>query len=662
MPHMTGEELQIDFQPQPRGIAVVTSVPISSIAESGHYSQFQDLIDGYASSFAKVHVFSPSGDQVVKPLKDHRVSWYSGPKWLSQTPGLWWSVMANRREFRDVELVRTFGPRAGVVGRFISKLSHAPHVSSADDLVNNSWHDKTGLRAIPSKLVNKLGVLSANVLSATLDWELDYLSDSGYNKDLLLGSIGLTTDIYTPVGTTDPDRHPVVLWAGPVTGDDSISLIEEAAYATKNMIDNVEFIVVVLGNEADQLKDHIVERDLPITVAVLEEVEPIVDLIERTWACVTVPGRGLPHGLAMFALSAGVPLISIGELDQRHGFENHLNYIGIDAEPDAVAYALQLLRRWTTWSLRIGISGQKLIEYRYSTRSVGIKEGKQLARIARGEELESSTLPKEAKILRTFVSPSEGEIPELFPKPVAAEVDDEADDAPESEDMYSDPGFDLIAAALSDMSASKEIMPPVAGSDSGSEEMGQDAISALFAAANDEDPEIPSEKPVDLSGGDMDQDAISALFAANDPEPEPAPGTGDSVSGDMDQDAISALFAANDPEPEPAADPGGSVSGDMGQDAISALFAENSPTSESEPIEPEQDFVSALIEAKQDSAQTFTTPDAESEGDLPKVNLVNFDVNDGPTDEPYTDDTDLDDVDGDLIATMLESKNEDPAA
>jgi hypothetical protein len=49
---MTQEALQIDFRPQPRGIAVVTSAPISEIADSGHYAAFQDLIDGYASSVA----------------------------------------------------------------------------------------------------------------------------------------------------------------------------------------------------------------------------------------------------------------------------------------------------------------------------------------------------------------------------------------------------------------------------------------------------------------------------------------------------------------------------------------------------------------------------------------------------------------------------------
>jgi hypothetical protein len=621
---MTGEELQIDFQPQPRGIAVVTSAPISSIAESGHYSAFQDLIDGYASSFAKVHVFSPSGGQVVKPLKDHRVSWHSGKKWLSQTNGLWWSVLANRREFRDVELVRTFGPRAGVVGRFISKLSHAPHVSSADDLVGNSWNDKNGLRAASSKLVNNFGVLRANVLSATLDWELEYLSETGYEKELLLGSMGLATDIYTPVGTTDPDRHPVVLWAGPVAGD-----------------------------ESDQLKADIAERDLPITVASIEEVEPIVDLIERTWACVTTPGRGLPYGFAMLALSAGVPLISIGELDEKHGFENHLNYIGIEDKPDAVAYALQLLRRWTTWSLRIGIAGQK----RYSTRSVAIKEGEQLARIARGEDLEPSTLPKEAKILRTFVSPAAGEVTELFPKPVAE------DESVEEEDQYASPGFDLVAAALAEMSGPKPTTPEPS---TDSVDMSQDAISALFAA-NNEDPEAPAGELVDLSGGDMDQDAISAMFAAaNNPVPEPSAAEpaelADPGNVYMSQDDITALFAANDPEPEPSAEAADSGSVDMGQDAISALFAASDPEPEPATVEPEQDAVPTLAEAKQNAGQTFTTPEDEYEVDLPKVNLVNFNVNDSPTDVPYPDDPDLDDVDEDIISAMLEFKDEDPAA
>lgn len=384
-----------------------------------------------------------------------------------------------------------------------------------------------------------------------------------------------------------------------MTGDDSISLIEEAASETQDMIENVEFVVVVRGDEADQLKADIAERELPITVAVIENVEPIVDLIERSWACVTVPGRGLPYGLAMFALSAGVPLISLGELDGDHGFENHLNYIGIEDEPDAVAYALQLLHRWTTWSLRIGIAGQKLVEERYSTRSVAIKEGEQLARIARGEELESNALPKEAKVLRTFVSPAEGEVPELFTK-AAAEVE-----AEEAEDQYSAPGFDLVTAALADISVSKPSeSPELETTTSDSVDLGQDAISALFAAGND------------------------------DPEPE------------------------STAEPEEAA-----PAGDLGQDAISALFSANDEwESDTTAEQPEQAVISALVEAKQKTAETFTPSDDESEDDLPEVNLVNFNADDGLEAEPYPLDPDLDDVDEDLIASMLELKDEDPAA
>ncbi len=173
---MTEEALQIDFRPQPSGIAVVTSAPISTIAESGNYAAFQDLIDGHASSFSKVHVFSPSGGSVVNPVKGHRVSWHSGPRWLSPTNGLWWSVLSNRREFENIELVRTFGPSAGVVGKALSKLTKSPHVSSSDDLIGNTLRDRTGWRSAPTKVVNRLGLLRANVLAATLDWVVEYLS------------------------------------------------------------------------------------------------------------------------------------------------------------------------------------------------------------------------------------------------------------------------------------------------------------------------------------------------------------------------------------------------------------------------------------------------------------------------------------------------------
>ena len=149
----------------------------------------------------------------------------------------------------------------------------------------------------------------------------------------------MPTDIYTPVGTTDPDRHPVALWASSLSDDDSVSRVQEVAASTRKLIPNVEFIVVGEGDAADQLASASVERDLPVTVVATEEVEPLAYLIERTWACVTVPTprKKTPYGLAMLALSAGKPLISVGNLGENHGFQNHLNYIRVDARVDPSA-------------------------------------------------------------------------------------------------------------------------------------------------------------------------------------------------------------------------------------------------------------------------------------------------------------------------------------
>ena len=350
---MTEEALQIEFRPQPRGIAVITSAPISEIADHGNYSAFQDLVDGYASSFARVHVLSPTGESPVKPDKSHRVTWHSGPGWLSPTNGLLWSIVSNRKALGDVELVRTFGPKAGVAGKVLSRITKSPLISSSDDLVGNEWREQTGWRSTPTKLTSKLGMMRANMLAASLEWELEYLSDVGYKNDLLIGKAGLATDVFTTVSTTDPSRHPVVLWTGPVINDDSIMLIEESARATQRMIENVEFVVVSRGEEAGKLSEDAKERNLPITVASLDQSEPLVDLVERTWACITTPNRGIPSGLAMLTASAGIPLVSLGELDETHGFKNQLNYVGVEAEnPESVAYGLQLLRRWSDWSLR----------------------------------------------------------------------------------------------------------------------------------------------------------------------------------------------------------------------------------------------------------------------------------------------------------------------
>jgi hypothetical protein len=736
---MTEEALQIDFQPQPKGIAVVTSAPISTIAESGNYAAFQDLIDGYASSFAKVHVFSPSGDPVVKPVKGHRVSWHSGPRWLSPTNGLWWSVLSSRGEFDDIELVRTFGPRAGIVGKALSKLSRSPHVSSSDDLNGNVWRDHSGWRSAPGNVVNRLGLLRANMLVATLDWEVEYLSETGYKRDLLLGKSGLPTDIYTPVGTTDPNRHPVVLWAGPVDGDDSISLITESALSTQNMIENVEFVVVANGRDSERLRTEIADRDLPITVASVSEVEPIVDLIERTWACVTVPTRGFPHGFGMYAASAGIPIVSVGELAETHGFKNHLNYMGVESNShDAVAYALQLLRRWSSWSLRIGSAGQQLIEDRYSTKTVAVHEGEQLARVARGEAVELDTVSP-LKTLATYKSPATGKI-----LPFGLDIDIEASEFDDLEevDQYSSTGFDLVAAALADISGDNSTAEAASSDDSGSlTDMEQDAISASFANDSDEgetsstDSGVSAEHDLDQdaisalfasedsesepeSTADMNQDAISALFTSNDPEPaddstsemdqdansalfatgdveaesEPEP----EAAGDMDQDAISALFASEESPPEPekeleiepvgemdqdaisalfgsdesepefdlVADIDTNSGNDMEQDVISALFAEGEPDPIASPEaanEEDEDFVAAIIEAKnQSSEKIVTAEDLEDDTDMPQVNIVKFDGAIEVDEEEVVDEFDTIDVDPDLIESILAGKDVDP--
>jgi len=459
-------------------------------------------------------------------------------------------------------------------------------------------------------------MLRANVLSATLDWELEYLSDVGYEKDLLLGAMGLAPDIYTPVGTTDPNRHPVVLWAGPIN-DDSIELIEKSAIDTQRMIENVQFIVIALGDEGDQLKLNVEERDLPITVVSLSDVEPIVDLIERTWACVTVPDRDFPHGLAMLALSAGIPLISVGELAEKHGFTNQLTHVGVDPEDhEGVAFGLQLLRRWSTWALRIGSAGQKLVEERYSTRTVAIKEGEQLSRLARCEDLESTT-PTEAKVLRTYLSPVTGEVPAFLTggSPAGSEAEDAADT---DEDMYSDPGFDLLAAALADMPGSVPTAPSESKSDS--DDMSPDAIAALFAS-NDADLETLAAEPVDLNG-DMSEDAIAALFAANDPEPEAVAEPEAPVSGDICQDAISTLFESDEPAEDPAAS----------SDAIE--------TNSCDSIE-----------------------DDLADDDLPEITMVQHSSDETDPELSNFDDFEAeDDIDPDLIDSILEGKGEDPAA
>ena len=539
---MTEAALKNDFQPQPRGIAVVTSVPISSIVEHGHYAAFQDLVDGYASSFEKVCIVSPSGKSVITPNKPARISWVSGPGRLSSTSGLWWAAFANRRELRKVELVRSFGPRAGIIGRALSRSANAPHVSSTDDLASNSWLEKSGWQALVARIVNRFGILSADVLSATFDWELEYLADTGYMGDLLLGSRGLPTDIYTPVGTTDPARHPVVLWAGDVITQESGSVVAEVASATQKLIPNVEFVVVATGEAADRLRSISMDDDLPLTVVSREKVEPLVDLVERTWVCVTVPvpGQNFPPGLAMLALSAGIPLISVGDLPEDRGFKSHLNYIRVhQAESEEVAYTLQLLRRWSSFAYRIGITGQKLVEERYSTRSVALIEGERLARIAAETDVEVA-MSIGARALEATV--------ERLSLEDTAQTDEiEIDSAPDSSDSVPEAvethnqGFDMVAAALASANGETE-SDDSAGSQS-DQTAGNDMIAALFDNQVESVENAVASEPTGDDVNEVLPEIKLVEFNIND---VPIAETDDGEDGDLDQDAISALFANGD--------------------------------------------------------------------------------------------------------------------
>ena len=216
---MTNASLEIDFRPQPRAIAVVTSAPITAIANSGRFAALQDLVDGYASAFEKVFVVSPNGDPVAVPSTAHRISWFSGPGWLPATSGLSWTAIANRRQLRNAELVRTFGPQASLLGRMISRYSGAPHVASPDDLVDNQWRFAGGCHGAFTGIAASRGVFKADVLSITHDWEIEYVKETGYEGDVIVGTTGLATDYYTPVRTTDPSRHPVVLCGSSVLVD-----------------------------------------------------------------------------------------------------------------------------------------------------------------------------------------------------------------------------------------------------------------------------------------------------------------------------------------------------------------------------------------------------------------------------------------------------------
>jgi hypothetical protein len=62
----------------------------------------------------------------------------------------------------------------------------------------------------------------------------------------------------------------------------------------------------------------------------------------------------------------------------------------------------------------------------------------------------------------------------------------------------------------------------------------------LFAA-NDAEPEAPAAKPVDQTSGDLGQDAISALFAESNPASDET-----SEQDEADQNVVSALIEENE--------------------------------------------------------------------------------------------------------------------
>ena len=284
-----------------------------------------------------------------------------------------------------------------------------------------------------------------------------------------------------------------------------------SAKVSRKLIPNVEFIVVGEGDAADQLASASVERDLPVTVVAPEEVEPLAYLIERTWACVTVPTprKKTPYGLAMLALSAGKPLISVGNLGENHGFQNHLNYIRVDARVDPsaeqaensesveVAYGLQLLLRWTSFALRIGLAGQRLVEERYSTRSVALVEGERLARIATNLNV-GSALSDGAQALKELAKEPQIELEHSSDQsePIGAA---EPESTPGAEKV-SAAGLDLVVAAIAASNGEEQTDDMLDGENA----VSGDVVAKLDAWGDAEEP----------TGADL----IAAAFGESDPE------------------------------------------------------------------------------------------------------------------------------------------------
>lgn len=625
---MTTGALQIDFNPQPKGIAVVCSTPISEITGNGNYSALQDLLDGYATEFQQVHVFAPGKPESLNSRMDHRINWIHGRKFGSSLTALSLSGVANRKLLKDVELIRTFGPAAGLAGRLYGRIAKAPVVSSLDDLAGNRWRESRKLRSKLLNGENKFGPFSAEYISAKHSWETELLSEMSPAGQILIEPVGIQTDIYSPSKLIDPARNPIVLWAIPLNTDENLNALFTTAERGSQLIPDINFVAIGDDSQVQVAQNIASERDLPVTALKYEEVEPLVDLIERSWACVTAADNGFPSGLAMLSFSAGVPVISTDQIDEAYGFKNHLNYVEItDDSADGVAFGLNMLRNWNSFALRVARSGQSLIESRYSTLAVARREAERLADIANGIEVA-------AAVSTSVESPND-----VSAQSVAEQHDTElADDAGGSD------GFDLVAAALSDLHggmSSDTSIPSDSVAEAGSEEpmaeqtpmqdaeLSQDAISALFA-----EPESPESEPAPdtSSNEEMSQDAISALFAGTSADEENVESNGEPLVTEssgvqvLSQDLISALFAADElsdedsePAPETPVDEG---TGEMDQDAISALFAANSDSSDgnedTSPSTPNdedsgvvnQDAISALFAG--DELTEELTPEPES--------------------------------------------------
>lgn len=502
-------------------------------------------------------------------------------------------------------------------------------VSSLDDLAGNRWRESRKLRSKLLNGENKFGPFSAEYISAKHSWETELLSEMSPAVQILIEPVGVQTDIYSPARLIDPARNPIVLWAIPLSTDENLNTLFTTAERGSQLIPDINFVAIGDDSQVQVAQNIASERDLPVTALKYEEVEPLVDLIERSWACVTAADNGFPSGLAMLSFSAGIPVISAEQIDEAYGFKNHLNYVEItDDSPDGVAFGLNLLRNWNSFALRVARSGQSLIESRYSTLAVARREAERLADIANGIEFAAP------------VSTSVESQDDVSAQSLAEQHDTELTDDAGGE------GFDLVAAALSDLhggTSSDTSTPSDSVAEAGSEEptaeqtptqdaeLSQDAISALFAgtSADEENVESNGEPPVTESSGVqvLSQDLISALFAADessDENSEPAPETPvDEGTGEMDQDAISALFAANSDSSDGNEDtspstPNDEDSGIMNQDAISALFAGDELTEELTPepesTEPEtssdmgQDAISALFET-----ESFTLESDDSE-------------------------------------------------